>query len=75
MFLTIDNLATRYHLLPSEVFLTATTLDLYVMDLAVRWSNYKHEQANGPTVNQPAPVRELTQEEMIALVAAHRNRD
>lgn len=75
MFLTIDNLAARYHLLPSQVFRTADTLDLYVLDLGARWSNHRHQQASGPAHNQPAPVAQLTQEQMIELVAAHRNRD
>lgn len=69
MFITIDHLASRYHLLPSDIINRASTFDLYIMDLSIRWSNYKYEQSNQP--KQP-PVAKLTQDQMLDLVAAAR---
>jgi len=43
MLVTIDNLASRYHCLPSEALARATTFDLRVLDVGARWSNYKEE--------------------------------
>ncbi|CAB4154618.1 hypothetical protein UFOVP647_15 [uncultured Caudovirales phage] len=49
MILTIHNLAETYKCLPSEVLARASTLDLYVMDVATQWRNYQHEQQEGRT--------------------------
>jgi len=64
MILTLDNLAARYHCLPSEALARSSTFDLYVLDVGARWSNYQHEKANGKT---PAK-KDLTQAEMLAMV-------
>ena len=47
MVLTLDNLATRYHVLPTEAMERATTLDLYVLDVATKWQTYQQQRANG----------------------------
>lgn len=60
MKITLDNLATRYHCLPSEALCKASTFDLHVMDVAVRWSNYQHELAS--TGKKPVP--KLSQEKL-----------
>lgn len=41
----IDQLATRYALLPSEILTRATTFDLYILDAAVSYENYLHAKA------------------------------
>lgn len=50
MLLTIDSVATRYHLLPTQVLKQATTFDLHVLDLSTRWVNH---QTKGHTTPQP----------------------
>ena len=45
--LSLDNLAHRYGLLPSEVMLRATTFDLYVIDLSARYERYRNDLAEG----------------------------
>lgn len=37
MFISLDNLATRYGLLPSEALDRANTLDFRVMEIATKW--------------------------------------
>jgi hypothetical protein len=43
--LLLDSLATRYHLLPSEVLRRSDTLDILVIDTAMSWHRMQHEQA------------------------------
>ena len=64
MFLTLDNLATRYGLLPSEVLGRATTLDLYVLDLSAKYQKYQHEKSQGLN----PPTRKPSQEELKAML-------
>lgn len=64
MKITLDNLATRYHCLPSEALTRATTFDLHVMDVAIQWSNYQHEVAT--TGKKPVP--KLSQETMTEML-------
>jgi len=40
----LDNLATRYHLLPSQVLATADTLDFLVMDVVLAYDRYRSDQ-------------------------------
>lgn len=61
MVITVDAMATRYHLLPSQVMTNATTFDLYIMDAAISWQNYQQElRDNG---GRP-PVPKLSTEDM-----------
>jgi hypothetical protein len=64
MILTLDNLAARYHCLPSEALARSSTFDLYVLDVGARWTNYQHEKAN----SKSAVKKEPTQEEMMAMI-------
>lgn len=65
MYLTLDNLAHRYSLLPSEVLERASTLDLYILDLGTRYKNYQHEVAANDG-RKPSP--KLTTEQMMAMM-------
>lgn len=47
MLLSIDNLCSKYHLLPSEAMSRANTFDLYVLDVSAKWVKYQQDQANG----------------------------
>lgn len=65
MMITIDNMAQRYSLLPSEALSRATTFDLAVMDAAVRWQKIQRDKSEG----RHTPTKALpTVEEMKALV-------
>ena len=41
MMLTLDNMAERYSLLPSEILRRADTLDLEILDVSAKFSHYK----------------------------------
>jgi hypothetical protein len=40
----LDNLATRYHLLPSQVLAQADTLDFMVMDVVLAYDRYTQDK-------------------------------
>lgn len=64
--LTLDNLAHRYGMLPSEALARADTLDLYVLDLGARWSNHQYELSQKNSGQPSTP--NLTQEQMKAMI-------
>ena len=44
----IDSLARRYGKLPSEILLNSNTLDLYIMDVALTYEQYRNnKEQNG----------------------------
>lgn len=45
--LTLDNLAVRYNLLPSDVARKADTFDIYVMDLSAKWNKRQNDIQEG----------------------------
>ena len=63
MVLTIDTMAKRYKMLPTEVLSRATTFDLYIMDAAVAYHNYQTEKASGNS------TPDLSEQEMLDIIA------
>jgi hypothetical protein len=51
MILTIDQLATRYGMLPSEIMVRATTFDLVMMDAALGFQRHHRDRAEGVMPN------------------------
>jgi len=41
MMLSLDNLAHRYSVLPTEALMRGTTLDLRVLDVSARWQQHQ----------------------------------
>lgn len=68
MILTLDNLAHRYNCLPSEALERATTFDLYVLDVSTKWEHHRNDLANGNT-----KPKQLSQEELLAMMAVAKN--
>ena len=64
MILTIETMAKRYSLLPSEVLSRCNTLDLYIMDAAIAYHNYKTNKVSGDT-----PQESMSEDEMLAIMA------
>ena len=64
MMLTLDNLANRYHCLPSEALARATTLDLHVLDISARYNLRQNDIAQGRAPSTP----QLSQEQMRAML-------
>ena len=56
----LDNLATRYHLLPSQVLQQADSLDVMVMDVAEAWARYRQEQQQARDSGQAPPAPNLS---------------
>lgn len=69
MMLTLDNLAYRYHCLPSEALQRATTLDLHVLDVSTKWSIHRQDVIEGKTPDGPLP----NVEQMKQMIANARN--
>jgi len=70
MIRTLDNLATRYHMLPSEALSRATTFDLEVLNTSTLWENHQYRKQNNLPEEKPQP----TQEEMLAMVRSVKER-
>jgi hypothetical protein len=60
---TLDSLAQRYSILPSEALNRATTFDLEVLDIAMSYEKFKHNKANGvmPSVKEDTMLEALKQ--------------
>jgi hypothetical protein len=58
-------MAERYGLLPSAVLAQGTTLDLFVMDIGMRYEVYKEQKAKG---KYKKPVPKLSEEQMLSMI-------
>jgi hypothetical protein len=70
MLVTIDKIASRYHLLPSEVMSRGSTFDLECMDLGIRYTVIEEQKRNG-TYKKPIP--KLTEKEMLNIIKKTKN--
>jgi hypothetical protein len=53
----LDSLASRYHLLPSEVLRRGDTLDILVLDTALQWHHMKEQEARAKAEGKPMPTK------------------
>ena len=61
----LDSMASRYGMLPTQVLAKATTLDVYVLERALAYTN----RAKDPDYDPSKPtVPKLTQEQMKAMI-------
>jgi hypothetical protein len=67
MLLTLDNLAHRYQLLPSEALERASTFDLHVLDLSAKWVKYQQQQADDEASGKK-PKHNLSKEQMMDMI-------
>lgn len=70
MIVSIDRLSSRYGVLPSFALEHATTFDLRVMDLSIRYDNVQQQKRDG-TYQEPIP--QISEEEMIRMIDKVRN--
>lgn len=68
MLLTIDRVATRYGVLPSQALRSASTFDLKVANTAIAYEIYCKQEANKLTNGARGyrPTRQLDQDTMKA---------
>lgn len=60
----VDALASRYHLLPSEVLAKADSVDIYIMDAALTYRKYMEEDELHKHGKGPKPVPVMPQEKL-----------
>jgi hypothetical protein len=72
MLITLDNLAHRYHCLPSEALDRATTFDLRVLDASTKWSNKQYEDADAKA-NGRKPTPKLSTQQMLDMIKSARS--
>ena len=58
--LLLDSIATRYHLLPSEVLNRADALDYLVMDVSTSWQRREQDLAEAKSKGVAPPAPELS---------------
>lgn len=63
MIVSLDNLAHRYHCLPSEVLERGSTFDLYVLDISTRYHQYRSQFSDGKL-----PAKMPTKDEMLTML-------
>jgi hypothetical protein len=61
MILTLDSLASRYGMLPSQVICQASTFDLVVMDAAMSYENHLRKK------EEPGHVPDIPLEDLIRM--------
>lgn len=66
MLVTLDTLAQRYKVLPSEALSRANTFDLYVQRISIGYQRYQEQVAKGG----PKPPPKLSQQSLEAMVKA-----
>lgn len=60
MILTLDTLGERYGMLPSEVLARSTTLDIWVMDIALSYHDTQRKKAEkSPDMYDQDQLREV----------------
>lgn len=73
MVVSLHNLASTYHLLPSEALERASTFDMYVLNIHTQWQNHQREvaeaQSNG---HATPPKKKYSTEELQNMVNAVR---
>jgi hypothetical protein len=81
MMITLDAMAERYHLLPSDILAKGTTFDLRVLDVGASWNRHQQQQhqasinPNKPsTKNHTRDSRALTQEVMNQMIETARKK-
>ncbi len=47
MTLALDSIGSRYGMLPSEVLVRASTLDLYIIDVAMTYEHHRQKKESG----------------------------
>lgn len=72
--LLVDGIAQRYGCLPSSVMNQADTFDIFIINTAMGLQQKMDEQANKTDGDRP-PVPDLTEEQMLAMMAKARSKD
>jgi hypothetical protein len=80
MMITLDAMAERYHLLPSDILAKGTTFDLRVLDVGASWNRHQQQQHQAGINNTPSTKshtrdsRALTQEALSQMIETARKK-
>lgn len=74
MLLALHNLAESYKILPSEALDRASTFDLYVLDLHLKYNNYLQAQSQDDS-GTPKLKKKYSQDELKEIIKRTRQRD
>jgi hypothetical protein len=66
--LLLDGLATRYHLLPSEVLERGDTLDVLVMDVSMTWLDQEMEKKRAVSEGRAPIPKKMSTETLQAML-------
>ena len=72
MLLTIDNLANRYGILPSEALERGSTFDLHVLDLSSKWIRHQQDESENSN-SRSSSSKKLTKEQMFKMMEHAKN--
>ncbi len=67
-------MATRYHLLPSQVLCQADSLDVLIMDTALGYQTAKQKEAMSKADNKPL-INDISNEQLTAMMSRVKNKD
>lgn len=68
MFVTVDWVARRYGVLPSELIRSGSSIDIMIADIGQNWENWQQEKAEAKSRGLPPPAPKMTEAEMQAMV-------
>jgi len=71
---TIDWVAKRYGVLPSELIARGNSIDVMMADLGVSYENHLNKKAEAKSKGGVAPAPKLSQEEMAQMLENVRKR-
>lgn len=74
-WLTLDFVAQRYSLLPSQVLKSGSSLDIQIANLAVGYESYIHEKAKNSKDGTAKITPNLSQDQMQAMLNSVRKKD
>lgn len=67
--LLIDNIATRYHSLPSKILSEGDTFDVFISNAALEIQQYHQKVLEAEREGKAKPHKPISEKEMLAMVA------
>lgn len=69
MLATVDWVAQRYGVLPSKLLAEGSSIDIHLAELGQKYENFLRENADRKSKGLAPVAPELTQDQMLAMVA------
>lgn len=65
---SLDNLASRYGLLPSEALARGTTFDFRIMEVSAKYEKFQRDKSEAEADGKVVPSKMPTEKEMQAML-------